>query len=94
MYRTDKFNFFISLAKQLSDRLQTKLSQVQFLLRSLKLQMLRLFPAKSFFDFHATIECRFTLKDGGNMITTCNQMHRTDEFSQPKSIICPVWLNS
>ena len=93
MYRTDKFNFFISLAKQLSDRLQTKLLQVQFLLRSLKLQMLRLFPAKSFFDFHATIECRFTLKDG-NMITTCNQMLRTDEFSQPKSIICPVWLNS
>ena len=39
------------------------------------------------------IECRFNLKLVRNMIITYRQIHRTDKYSQHRSIIWPVWLN-
>ena len=47
--------------------------------------------SKEFFDIQATTECGFTLKHVRDMIRTCSQMHRTDNYSQHNSIIWPVW---
>ena len=49
--------------------------------------------SKEFLDIEATVECGFTLKLVRDMIKTCNQMHRTDIYSEQSSIIWPVWLN-
>ena len=49
--------------------------------------------SKEFLDINATIEHGFTLKRVGDIIRTYSLMHRTDKYSQNKSIIWPVWLN-
>ena len=36
----------------------------------------------------------YKMKRVRDMIRTCNQMHRTDKYSQHSSIIWPFWLNS
>ena len=45
--------------------------------------------AEMFLDIQATLECRFTLKRGCDMIRTYSQMHRTDKDSQNSSTIWP-----
>ena len=37
---------------------------------------------KQFLDIQATVESGFTVKLVRDMIKTCNQMHRTDKYSQ------------
>ena len=98
MHRTDtlttQLNHLASWAWWLSVRLQTEWLWVQISLMSVKLQIWRLFRARSeFINIQATIECRFTLKRVSDMIITYGQMHRTDKFSQHSSIIWPVWIN-
>ena len=46
-----------------------------------------------FLEIQPTIESRFTLKCLRDIIITYNQIHRTDKYSQPSSIIWPIWLN-
>ena len=46
--------------------------------------------SKDFLDIRATIECGFTLKRVRDMIRTYSEIHRTDKYSQHRSII---WLN-
>ena len=46
--------------------------------------------SKEFLDINTTIECIFTLKRVRDMIRTYSLMHRTDKYSQNRSII---WLN-
>ena len=41
----------------------------------------------------ATPECGFTLKRESDMTRTYSQMHRSDEYSEHSSTICPVWPN-
>ena len=48
--------------------------------------------SKEFLVIQATIEGIFTLKRVSD-ITTYNEIHRTDKYSQLSSIIRPVWLN-
>ena len=48
---------------------------------------------KQFLDIRTTLECTFTLKRVRDMISTYTEMHRTDKYSQLKSVIWPVWLN-
>ena len=50
--------------------------------------------SQEFLDIHTNIECRFTLKRIRDMIKTYSQMYRTDNYSQHRSIIWPVWPNS
>ena len=50
--------------------------------------------SKEFLDIQANIESGFTLKRVRDMTRTYSQMHRTDKYSQPSSIIWPVWLKS
>ena len=50
--------------------------------------------SKEFLEIQATIECRFTLKPIYDMTITYSQMHHTHKYSQHRSIIWPVWLNS
>ena len=49
--------------------------------------------SKEFLDIQATVEWGFTLKLVHDMKKTYNQMHRTDKYSQHRSIIWPVWPN-
>ena len=59
---------------------------------SFKLQISRLFLARSSLTFRQLYRCRFNLKRVLDMIITYNQMHRTDNYSQHSSIIWPVWI--
>ena len=61
------------------------------MLLSLKLQIWYLLWAWSSLSFRQTIEYGSTLKLVCDMITY-TQMHRTDKYSQHRSIIWPVWL--
>ena len=81
------------LAKWLSARLRTKWLWVPIPLLPLTVQIRCLLQTRSSLAFRQTIESRFTLKLVGDMIITYSQMHRTDKYSQPKSIIWSVWLN-
>ena len=63
-----------SLAEWLSVRLETKWLWVQIPLLSLKLQILRLFRARSSLTCRQTIECRFTMKRVRGMIITYSQI--------------------
>ena len=62
---------------------------MRFLRQSLKLQILRLFQARSSLTFRQL----FTLKRLSDMIITYSQMHHTGKFSKHSPIIWPVWLN-
>ena len=73
--------------------IQTKWLWVRISLQSLKLWIRRLLWVRCFLTFRETVECGFTLKLVHDMITTYSQMHRTDRYSQHRSIIWPVWLN-
>ena len=48
---------------------------------------------KELLGIQATIKCGFSLKRVHDMIRTYSQMHRTDKYSQPSSVIWPVGLN-
>ena len=52
-----------------------------------------LLRSRSSSRFRQTIEWGFTLTLVRDIITTCSQMHRTDQNSQHSSVIWPVWLN-
>ena len=56
-------------------RLQTKWLWVRVPLQSLKLQISRLFRARSSLTFKATIECAFTLKSVRDMLRTYSQIN-------------------
>ena len=62
-----------SLARLFSVRLRTKWLWVRIPLLSLKLQIWRLFRARSFLTFRQTIECGFALKLVRDVIITYNQ---------------------
>ena len=62
---------------------------MRFLRQSLKLQILRLFQARSSLTFRQL----FTLKRLSDMIITYCQMHHSGKFSKHSPIIWPVWLN-
>ena len=47
--------------------------------------------SKELLDIQATLECRFPVKHVRDRIRTCGQMHHTNKYSQPCSII---WLVS
>ena len=47
--------------------------------------------SKELLDIQATIECRCTVKNVRDRIRTCSQMHHTDKYSQPCSIIWLFW---
>ena len=49
--------------------------------------------SKEFLDIQVSIECGFTLKRVRDMARTYSQMHRTDKYSEHRSIIWPVSLN-
>ena len=53
----------------------------------------KLLRSRSSLRFRQTIEWGFTLKLVRDIITTCSQMHRTDQNSQHSSVTWPVWLN-
>ena len=58
-----------------------------------KLQIWRLLRVRSSLTFRQKIERRFTLRLAYDMIITYSQMHRTDNYSQHRSIIYTVALN-
>ena len=74
-----------SLAKWMSVCLQTKWLWLRVQLQLLKLQISRLFGARSILDIQATIEWRFTLKRVCDMIKTYSQsVFITRKFTNDK----------
>ena len=85
-----QLNHLASFKKWLSIRLRTKWLLVQIFWLSLKVQISRLFRARSSLTFRQTIDCKLTLKLASDMIITYSQMPRTDNYSQHRLIIWPV----